>query len=135
MKSALWIFAGLLITAGLAALVLRQTTSDPHLREVATATVISLISAELSMIPMALARKSDTVVIFQSAFGGTVIHLFLTFAMGATAYSLRLVDRGVFLFLLLCFYWFSLIFVVTAMIKIFRHAAQLRAASQQAKGT
>lgn len=135
MKIVLWIFAGLLITAGLAALVIRLMTHQPHLREIAFATAITLISAELSMVPMALTRKSEPVVIFQAAFGGTVIHLFLTLALGAAVHSLRLVDRSVFLFLLLGFYWFSLIFVVTAMIKLFRHSAQFRAAGQQAKGT
>jgi len=135
MKSVIWIFAGLLITGGLAALVLRQITHDPHLREVGFATGITLISAMLSMVPMALTRKSEPVVIFQAAFGGTVIHLLLTLAMGATVHALKLVDRTVWLYLLLGFYWFSLIFVVTAMIKIFRQSAQFRAAGQQAKGT
>jgi predicted lysophospholipase L1 biosynthesis ABC-type transport system permease subunit len=133
-KHAFFIFAGVIISAGLALLVLWQLTGNAHLREVAFAAGITLISAQVSLIPMALVRKTDPVVVFQSGFGGTVIHLFLTLAMGATAYSLRLVDRNVFLFLLLSFYWFSLIFVVTAMIKTVRQAAQLRAASHHATG-
>jgi hypothetical protein len=132
-KNVLLIFGGLLVTAGLAALVLNQFTHDPHLREVAYAACITLFSALCSMIPMVLTRKSDPVVVFQAAFGGTVIHLFLTLAMGAAVHGFHLVDRSVFLFLLLGFYWFSLIFVVTAMIRIFRHAAQFRASREQVK--
>lgn len=121
MKSVIWIFAGLLITAGVAALVLRQTTHDPHLREVAYAAGITLVSAMLSMIPMFLARHSEPVVVFQAGFGGTVIHLFVTLAMGAAVHFLQVVgDRRIFVFLLLAFYWFSLLFLVIAMITIFR---------------
>jgi hypothetical protein len=134
LKSMVFILGGLLVTAGVAALVLNQFTHDPHLRDIAFATAITLISAFCSMIPMALTRKSEAVVVFQAAFGGTVIHLLLTLAMGAAVHALHLVDRGVFLFLLLGFYWFSLIFVVTAMIRIFRHSAQFRAARQEPKG-
>lgn len=126
----------MLATAAVAAMVLYQFTHTAHLREVGFAASITLVSALLSMIPMALVRKSDPVVVFQAAFGGTVIHLLLTLAIGAAVHALQLVDdRKVFIFLLLAFYWFSLIFVVTAMIRIFRQAAQQRAASLRAKST
>jgi predicted lysophospholipase L1 biosynthesis ABC-type transport system permease subunit len=133
-KQALFIFAGISITAGLALLVLQQLTGNAHLRDVAFASGITLVSALVSLIPMSLVRKSDAVAVFQSGFAGTVIHLMMTLAAGAAAFLLRLVDRNVFLFLLLSFYWFSLIFVVTAMNRTVRQAAQLRAASQQATG-
>jgi hypothetical protein len=122
----------------LAALILRQTTGQPHLRDLAIVTGITLLSSQAAMIPIGLARKSDPVVVFQAAFGGSVIHLFTTLALGATVHAMKWVDdRSLFLFLLLGFYWFSLIFVVTAMIKIFRRSVpQPRAAGEvQAKGS
>lgn len=135
MKSVLGIIAALLLTALLAALALRQITHDTHLPELAIATSITLISALLSLLPLALTRKSDPVVVFQAAFAGTIIHLFATLGMGGAVVLLQLVNRNIFVFLLLGFYWFSLIFIATAMIKIFRHSAHLRAAGLQAKST
>lgn len=136
MKNLLWIAAGLLLTTAFAALAMWQFTGNAHTRELLIAGGITLISAIISMIPLMLAIRASAsaVTAFQAAFGGTVLHLMLTLAMGAGAYSTRFVDRRMFLFLLLGFYWFSLMFVVTAMIKTFRHAAQFRAADQQAKG-
>ncbi|MDB5323563.1 MAG: hypothetical protein JWN40_5194 [Phycisphaerales bacterium] len=123
MKHLLWIAAGLILTAVAAAMILRQTKGDAHARDIATAVLITLASAELSMIPMMLVRRSGPIAHFQAAFGGTVLHLFLTFALGATAYALHLVpDRQIFLFLLLGFYWISLVFVVLAMIRLFRRS-------------
>jgi len=50
-----------------------------------------------------------------------VIHLFVTFAAGAGAYALRLAgDQKIYLFLLLGFYWISLVLVVIAMSRAFR---------------
>ena len=135
MKSILGIIAGLLLTALLAALALRQITHDTHLPELAIATGITLISALLSLLPLALTRKSDPVVVFQASFAGTIIHLFATLGMGGAVVLLQLVNRNIFVFLLLGFYWFSLIFIATAMIKIFRNSAHLRAAGLQAKST
>jgi hypothetical protein len=121
-KIVLGILAGIVVTAAVAALVLRQATGQPHLRDVAYAAAITLVSAELALIPVALVRKSSPVALFQAAFGGTVLHLFLTLALGAAVHGLNLVDRRIFLFLLLGLYWFSLIFVVSALIRVFRRA-------------
>jgi len=122
-KIVLAILAGLLAIAAVAALVLRQSTGQPHLRELAYATAITFVSAELSLLPAALARRASPVALFQAAFGGTVLHLLLTLALGAAANSLAAgIDRRIFLFLLLGLYWFSLIFVVTALTRVFRRA-------------
>jgi hypothetical protein len=134
-KHVIWISAGLLLTAVVGALVLRQSTGQWHLRELGVVTAITLASSQVAMIPLILTRKASPVAIFQAAFGGTVIHLFLTLALGAAVHAMGWVDRGLFLFLLLGFYWFSLIFVVTAMIKSFRHSTQFGTSGQQAKGT
>lgn len=137
MKHLLWIAAGILLTAGIAALILRQTTGQFHLRELGIVTAIIFVSAQVAMIPLFLTRGASPVAVFQAAFGGTVIHLFLTLALGAAVHMMHWADRGMFLFLLLGFYWFSLIFVITAMIKIFRQSVpQSQSGSGQvAKGT
>ncbi len=124
MKNLVWIIAGLLATAVVAALVLRQTKGDPHLREIAFATVITIVSATVALVPLALTPRSSPVAVFQAAFGGTVIHLFLTLGIGAAAHSLGRVDRGLFLFLLLAFYWTSLVFLVIAVTQVVRRSAR-----------
>ena len=136
MKQVIWIIGGLLVTAAIATLVLHQSTGRAHVRDVAIATGITLVSAIASLVPLFLTGKASPVAVFQAAFGGTVIHLFLTLALGAAAHAMRWVDRGIFLFLLMAFYWFSLIFVVTAMIKIFRRSVASQSASHDlhAKG-
>jgi hypothetical protein len=123
-KYSICISAGLLLTAGLAALTLRQATGHAHLGDLLIVTAITVVSGHLAMAPIWMLRKSAPVVLFQAAFAGTVLHLFITLVVGAAVYALRLVgDRGMFLFLLLGFYWFSLIFVIGAMIKVFRRCA------------
>jgi hypothetical protein len=120
-KHAIWIPLGLLAIAALAALVLRQVTGSYHGQEVGFAAGITLVSAELAMVPLALSRRLGPVANFQAAFGGTLMHLFLCLAAGAAVYALRLAgDRNVYVFLLLGFYWFSLVFVVIAMTRVFR---------------
>ena len=120
MKQLIWIIAGVIMIAGVSALVLRQATGNAHLRDIGIVTGITLISAQIAMIPLLMARGKAAVTLFQSAFVGTVIHLFFMLAIGAVIHAMKWADRGIFLFLLLAFYWFSLVFVVIAIIRIFR---------------
>jgi hypothetical protein len=119
-KHVIWIFAGVLAIAAIAALILRQVKGDPHLRDLSILTAITLVSAMLSMIPLLLMRGRSAVAVFQAAFGGTVLHLLVMLGLGAAVQMMKWVDRGIFLFLLLAFYWFSLVFIVTAMARLFR---------------
>lgn len=129
MKHVVWICAGMLLAAVAAGLVVRQATGQPHLREVIAVTLITVVSAHVSMVPLVLVRRGSPVAVFQAGFGGTVIHLFLTIATGAAVYAMRLVgDRSLFMFLLLGFYWISLMLVVVAMIRIFRRSNSAAAA-------
>ena len=121
MKHVIWIPLGLLLIAAAAALILRQFTGSYHGQEVGFAAGIALVSAELAMVPLALSRRLGPVANFQAAFGGTLMHLFICLAAGAAVYALQLAgDRNVYVFLLLGFYWFSLIFIVIAMTRVFR---------------
>lgn len=126
----------MLVAAVAAELIVRQVTGQPHLREVIAVCVITLVSANLSMVPLAIVRKGSTVAIFQAGFGGTVLHLFLTIGMGAAAHAMRLVgERSLFVFLLLGFYWISLMLVVVAMIRVFRRSSAAAANQVSASQT
>lgn len=123
MKNLAWVGVSIVLAAAAAVPILRAITGRGYEREVVTAGVIVLVAGELSMVPLLLARRSKMVAVFQAAMLGTVAHLFLTFAMGAAAYGLRLVvDRQLFLFLLMGLYWVSLIFLVIVMTKAVRRA-------------
>lgn len=123
MKSLVWMPVVIVLSAGAALLLLRALTGAAHLRELLFAGGIALISAELAMLPIILARRSAQIAMAQAALVGTVLHMFLMLAMGGAAFGLHLVgERQLFLFLLLGLYWVSLIFIVIAMIKAVRGA-------------
>ena len=124
MRHVVFICTGMLIAAVAAAFIVRAATGDPHVRDVATVALVTLVSAHLSLVPLMLCRRSPSpVVVFQAGFGGTVIHLLLTVALGAAVYALNVVqDRRPFVLLLMGFYWVSLMLMVVAMIRVFRRA-------------
>ena len=124
MKHLIWVPLALAALALVALGVVRSATGDPHAREVAAAAGVIITAATLALVPVTLARRSDPVVVFQAAFGGTVIHMFLAIALAAACHVLQLVvDRRLFLFLLLSFYFVSLIVLVLAMVRVFRKSA------------
>ena len=124
MRHVVFICTGMLITAVAAALIVRAATGDPHVRDVTTVALVTLVSAHLSLLPLMLCRRSASpVVVFQAGFGGTVLHLLLTVALAAAVYALNVVhDRHTFVLLLMGFYWVSLMLMVVAMIRVFRRA-------------
>jgi hypothetical protein len=123
-KHLIWVPLVLALLALVALGVMRSATGQPHVQEVLAAAGVVIISSTLALVPITLARRSDAVVVFQAAFGGTVIHMFLAVALAAACHVLQLVpDRRLFLFLLLSFYFVSLIVLVLAMVRVFRKAA------------
>jgi hypothetical protein len=98
---------------------------DQRWHEVSAAAVVCLVSAELALIPAMLLRRSSSVAVAQASLGGTVIHLMLTLVLAAGAWELRLVpmQRQTFIFLLLAFYWISLIGLAIALVRITRTTA------------
>ena len=121
MKHLFWVPLALAVLALVALGVVRSATGQPHVAEVLAAAAVVIVSATLALVPITLARRSDPVVVFQAAFGGTVIHMFLALALAAACHVLQLVpDRRLFLFLLLSFYFVSLIVLVLAMVRVFR---------------
>jgi hypothetical protein len=121
LKHLIWVPIVLAAFALVALGVMRSATGQPHTPEVLAAAGVVILSSTLALVPITLARRSDAVVVFQAAFGGTVIHMFLAVALAAGCHVLQLVpDRRLFLFLLLSFYFVSLIVLVLAMVRIFR---------------
>jgi hypothetical protein len=136
-KHLIWVPIVLALLALVALGVMRSATGQPHTPEVLAAAGVVIFSSTLALVPITLARRSDAVVVFQAAFGGTVIHMFLAIALAAACYVLRLVpdpDRRLFLFLLLSFYFVSLIVLVLAMVRVFRKSAALAAHAHAARG-
>jgi hypothetical protein len=122
-KNLAWVGLCIVLAAAAAVPIVRAATGRGHEREVITAGAIVLIAGELSLLPLVFARRSKMLVVFQAALIGTVIHLFLTFAMGAVAFAMRLIeDRYFFLFVLMGLYWVSLIFLVIVMTRAGRQA-------------
>jgi hypothetical protein len=125
-KHLIWVPVLLALVAVAMLGLVRQVTGQPHTREVLAAAGIVILSAELALLPIVIVRRASAVAVFQAAFGGTVIHMFLALALAAACHVLGLVaDVRLFLFLLLSFYFVSLIVLVVAMVRIFRRAARL----------
>ena len=124
MKGLIYVPLAMLLTATAAALILRAFGRPVDPKTFVTAAAIATLSAEAALIPLVLTRHASPVAVSQAALGGSMLHLFLTFALGATAFMMNLAGRrDLFLFLLLGFYWISLIFIVIAMIKCIRRSA------------
>jgi hypothetical protein len=125
-KHLIWVPVLLALVAVAMSGLVRQVTGQPHTREVLAAAGIVIVSCELALVPIMVVRGSGAVAVFQAAFGGTVIHMFLALALAAACHVLGLVpDPRLFLFLLLSFYFVSLIVLVVAMVRIFRRAARM----------
>jgi len=100
---------------------------QPYVRELIAAALICTISGELALMPAALLRKSDPATVSQAGLAGTVIHMFLSLLLAAVVWIGKLVvNKQMFLFMLLGFFWVSLIVLVLAMTRLVRSAAVKR---------
>jgi hypothetical protein len=118
------------IAAAAAWAALRGLTGHIPRIELFTALAITTLAAELAMAPMVLTRGAGTGAVSQAGLVGTVVHLFLSITLAGGAYLMHLVgDRSMFLYLLLAFYWVSLVMVVIACVR------SIRLAEQQSKKT
>jgi hypothetical protein len=123
LKTLLLIPAVLIPLAALAWAVPAALGRTASARDLAAAAVICLLSAEFALLPAVLLRKSGPAVISQAALAGTAIHMFLGLLLAALAWVAHLiVDKKSFLFLLLAFFWVSLIVLVLAMVRLIRRA-------------
>jgi hypothetical protein len=123
----LWIPLIMAVTAAAAWAVLRGLTARAPLAELLAACAITTLAAEAAMAPLVLARGAGagTGTMSQAALLGTLVHLFLAITLAGAAYLMRLfADRGMFLYLLVAFYWVSLVMVVIAAVRAIRYAEQ-----------
>ena len=94
-------------------------------RELIATVAICIVSGEMALMPTVLLRKSDAATVSQAGLAGTVIHMFLTLLLAAVAWMGHLIhNRQQFLFLLLAFFWVSLIVLVLAMTWLVRGVPQ-----------
>ncbi len=127
MKTLLFIPMVLLVIVGGCWGVSTAMGLQPHVRELIAAAVICVISGDLALLPAVLFRKSEPATVSQAGLAGTVVHMFLTLLLAAVVWMGKLVAyRQMFLFLLLAFYWISLIVLVLAMTRLVRSAAVKR---------
>jgi hypothetical protein len=99
----------------------------PHARELIAAATACGVGGIFALAPSILMRGGDVAGVTQTALLGTVIHMFVTLLAAAIIWMGGLVaDRAAFVFLLLAFYWISLIALVLAMARLVRHARQAK---------
>jgi hypothetical protein len=111
-----------LLTAATAG-VLRAATGHVPLRELLAAAGIIILSSETAVVPTILTRGAGQIAVSQAALVGTIVHLFFSISLAAVLYMMRLVgDRQTFLFLLLAFYWISLVMLVVVLVRAVRRA-------------
>jgi hypothetical protein len=102
----------------------------PHGRELIAAATACGIAGVLALAPAVLMRGGDAAGVSQTALLGTVIHMFIALLLAAIIWLGRLVaDRSAFLFMLLAFYWISLIVLVLALARLVRQASQSKSAN------
>jgi hypothetical protein len=128
LKTLLFIPAVLLLLAGAYWATMAGLGMQFHRRELIAAVAICIVSGEVALMPAAMLRNSDPATVSQAGLAGTVIHMFLTLLLAAIAWiSKVLVNKQLFLFMLLAFFWVSLIVLVVAMIRLVRGSAVKRA--------
>lgn len=123
MKTLLLIPIVLLVIVGGCIGVAMAAGWQPYVRELIAAALICTISGELALLPAALLGKSDPATVSQAGLAGTVIHMFLSLLLAAVVWIGKLVvNKQMFLFMLLGFFWVSLVVLVLAMTRLVRSA-------------
>ncbi len=103
---------------------------DPHVHEMITALIISLIGAIAGVAPVVWLRHSDSGIVSQAGLAGTVAQMMLTLALAGVAATSHVVSTSTpFLVWLLAFYWALLIAVVVLMVTIVKNAKPMQKAT------
>jgi hypothetical protein len=107
---------------------------NPHAGDVITAAVVCMISGTAALAPAFSKRRGGITPLFQAGLMGTVLHLLVTLACAAVIMLGKLsADRRVFLYLILVFYWVSLVTLVRILARLFREEMNLTATAPQSK--
>lgn len=96
-----------------------------HARELGTVAVVCALSGDLSLIPAIFAPRGGPIAVSQASLVGTVTHIFLTLVLAAVVWAAHpmIMERQAFIYLLLAFYWISLVGLVIALVRIVRKAS------------
>ncbi len=119
----LWVNPLTFVIAGSCAMLVADWTLAPFaFRPALLVLGVGLLAAELAMVPLSLARASDSAAMTQAALVATMLHLFCFVGVAAVA-LLKLSPPRAFTYWLLGSYCLSLILVVVACVRAVRSAA------------
>ena len=110
------------VSAAIGVSVCHALGADPHLREMAVAAGICLVSSELAALPVLFNASLLRAHISQAAMLGTVVHLLLATTMAAVVF-LWLGPPIAFLYWLLPMYWLTLAALCVVFVRIMRHTS------------
>jgi len=91
----------------------------PHSHELVLAAIAALLASEAALIPHFLKIDNSPANLFQSAFLGTIIHLGLFLAQGASIYFM-MKPGNAFIWWLMPMYWVTLIGLCLVFIRTMR---------------
>ena len=132
MRSLVWIPLAMAMAAAAAWGAMRGLTGRVPIVELLAAAGITLLAAELALVPLVLTRGAGAAAVSQAGLVGTIVHLFLSITLAGGAYLMHLVaNRATFLYLLLAFYWLSLVMLVAASVRAIRRADTAHKASSR----
>jgi len=122
-----WLNPAVIIIAAFAGQgVCRAMHVDPHAPSMVRAAVVSILAAELALVPLAMTRGAPQATMVQSGLLATAVQLFCAAAMsGGVLWVLR--EGPPFVFWVLPFYWISLAVLVAEIIRAIRLAPALPA--------
>jgi hypothetical protein len=98
-----------------------------QLRELGIVALICTLSGELSLIPAIFTLKGGPIAAAQASLVGTVTHIFLTMVLAAVVWAAHpvVLQRQAFIYLLLAFYWISLVGLVIALVRMVRKTSSV----------
>jgi hypothetical protein len=105
-------------------LALKGLHVNVHGRDIAAAAIVCGVSAELALIPAWLRRNAGMLALFQAGLIGTVLHLVIALLIGVVmTFAHAAADTRTFLYLLIAFFWVSLMVMVMGLARLFREAS------------
>jgi len=112
-----WLYIPITVAAAAAITyaAMRALGKGTYAPELLAAALIAAVASCAALIPLLLARGASQPAVSQAGLVVTVLHMFLSLALGFAVYSLHwLTARTPFLIFLMSFYWLTLALLVVA---------------------
>lgn len=123
MKNLLLIPISVIITAALVIVASRVVGFTLHTQELFIAAVIGLLAGELGIVPMILTRGASQYAVTQAALVASIVHLFSCTAFGGILIATKPITLDPsFIYLLMLFYFLTLILLVNVLVRAVRTA-------------